>query len=86
MPRHAATKTRSKKPKPATPERSTLPESTEVLLDREEVAAALRISTRRFLTLRAVGKYPAPDIMIGRLPRWTQTTHNRWVESIRNPV
>jgi predicted DNA-binding transcriptional regulator AlpA len=52
----------------------------EPLLSVEGVTNILCISRRMFERLRAAGKFPRPDIHIGKMPRWKPETVRRWIE------
>lgn len=41
----------------------------------------LGIGRRTFQTWRALGKLPDPDLKIGRVIRWRESTIHRWVEA-----
>jgi hypothetical protein len=82
-------KPNTKTPPPDTPERkqgrgkakpipAPLP-GADFWLSKVDIAAALRISVRRFEQIRSEGKYPPPDRMIGNLPRWTVPLHDRFM-------
>jgi predicted DNA-binding transcriptional regulator AlpA len=51
-----------------------------LLLRLDEVAAALGVSRRAIERLRSAGRFPRPDLRIGRMPLWTPETIRRWVE------
>jgi predicted DNA-binding transcriptional regulator AlpA len=46
----------------------------------DEVAAALGVSRRLLERKRAAGRFPRPDLKIGRCPLWRPETIRRWVE------
>jgi predicted DNA-binding transcriptional regulator AlpA len=46
-----------------------------------EVANRLRCTTRHVQKLRATGRFPRPDWMCGRGPRWRLSTIERWLEA-----
>lgn len=59
--------------------RPQVPEGLDEVIEMAEIVAALKI-TRQYLRIMILtGKYPRPDMYIGRLPRWKSSTHNRWV-------
>jgi predicted DNA-binding transcriptional regulator AlpA len=45
-----------------------------------EVAKSLGISRRALERERAAGRFPRPDLTIGRMPLWRPETVRRWVE------
>jgi len=45
----------------------------------EDVAAALKVSRRKLERLRAAGRFPKPDVTLGRSPRWRATTITAWL-------
>lgn len=51
------------------------------LLSIKKVAAALDCSRRVFERLRASGRFPKPDLLLGRMPRWRRETVQRWIEN-----
>ncbi len=53
----------------------------EPLLSLDDLAAALSCSRRAVERLRSAGKLPAPDLKIGRCPRWKPETLRRWIDS-----
>lgn len=63
------------KSKPVAP----LPVGIEAWLSKADIAAAMRISVRRFDQLRAMDRYPKPDREIGAHPRWTIELHNKFM-------
>lgn len=46
----------------------------------DELAQALGISRRSIERERAAGRFPKPDLHIGRMPLWRPETIRRWVE------
>ena len=46
----------------------------------QEVAEVLGISRRTVERLRSAGKFPRPDLQLGRMPVWSRTTLLRWLE------
>jgi predicted DNA-binding transcriptional regulator AlpA len=46
-----------------------------------DVAAALGVSRRAIERERSAGRFPKPDVTIGRMPLWTPETLARWVEN-----
>ena len=45
----------------------------------DEVAAALGVSRRLIERERSAGRFPQPDLTIGRAPLWTRKTLVRWI-------
>ncbi len=45
----------------------------------DEVAADLGVSRRLIERERAAGRFPQPDVRIGKVPLWTRETLVRWV-------
>jgi len=45
----------------------------------DEVAAALGVSRRTIERERSAGRFPKPDLMIGKAPLWAPETLTRWV-------
>lgn len=50
------------------------------LMSIGDVALILKISRRGVERFRSSGKFPRPDIQVGRLPRWKQKTVSDWIE------
>lgn len=46
----------------------------------DELAEALGVSRRTIERERSVGRFPRPDLTIGRMPLWQPETIRRWVE------
>lgn len=46
----------------------------------DEVVAALGVSRRSIERERAAGRFPKPDLMLGRMPLWRPETLRAWVE------
>lgn len=46
----------------------------------DEVATSLGMSRRTLERERSAGRFPRPDLHIGRAPLWTPETLRRWVE------
>jgi predicted DNA-binding transcriptional regulator AlpA len=64
---------------------SLAPVSLVTLADRlalrlDEVARALGVSRRAIERERSAGRFPAPDLLIGRMPLWKPETIRQWVE------
>ncbi len=49
------------------------------------VAKALQISRRALERERSAGRFPPPDLTIGRMPLWRPETIRRWVEGGGRP-
>jgi predicted DNA-binding transcriptional regulator AlpA len=45
-----------------------------------DVAAALGISRRTLERERSAGRFPPPDLTIGRMPLWRPETIRAWIE------
>ncbi len=45
----------------------------------DKVAAALGVSRRTIERERSAGRFPKPDLMIGKAPLWSPETLTRWV-------
>jgi predicted DNA-binding transcriptional regulator AlpA len=52
----------------------------ESLLSIDDLIRILGCSRRLLERMRAAGKLPHPDIMIGRMPRWKAETIRDWIE------
>lgn len=61
-------------PPPSGMERLTL------ALRMDQVAAALGVSRSTIERARAAGRFPPPDLRIGRMPLWRPETVRRWTE------
>lgn len=61
------------------PERSGSPVE-RIALRLDEVAQALGVGRRKIERERADGRFPPPDVVIGRMPLWQPATIRRWVE------
>lgn len=46
----------------------------------EELAAALGASRRSIERERSAGRFPKPDLTIGRMPLWRPETIREWIE------
>ena len=56
------------------------------LYSRTDIATRLlKISMRKFEYMLATGEFPAPDVKIGDLPRWTYGTLQTYVNGLRKP-
>jgi predicted DNA-binding transcriptional regulator AlpA len=53
--------------------------SLEPLLSQRDICHTFNISQRTLDRLRAGGKLPPPDLVLGRLPRWRRATIERWI-------
>ncbi len=51
-----------------------------VALRLDEVAQSLGVSRRTIERARSAGRFPRPDITIGRAPLWMPETIHSWVE------
>ncbi|WP_165253826.1 helix-turn-helix transcriptional regulator [Paludisphaera soli] len=45
----------------------------------DEVAAALGVSRRTIERERSAGRFPRPDLRIGKSPLWTRESLVRWI-------
>jgi hypothetical protein len=45
----------------------------------DDITAQLNISDRYFRYMRSAGKFPEPDVRIGRLLLWADETVERWI-------
>ncbi len=52
----------------------------EPLLSKRDVAAALGCEIRTVERLASAGRFPRPDVRVGRLPRWKAETIRRWID------
>jgi predicted DNA-binding transcriptional regulator AlpA len=50
-----------------------------------EVAARLGVSRRAVERLRSAGRFPKPDLVIGRMPLWRPQNIDRWIEGGGRP-
>jgi predicted DNA-binding transcriptional regulator AlpA len=67
------------KPTPARREPAVAPAGAEVLMSKAQVCAALGISLPNFNRMVSAGQFPAPDLHLGRFPRWRIPTYNAYV-------
>ena len=51
----------------------------EPMLSVDGVTNVLSISRRSFERLRSAGKFPQPDLHIGKMPRWRAETVRKWI-------
>ncbi len=59
-----------------------LPEGVTARLWRlETVALTLGVDRRTVERLRSAGRFPRPDIVIGRMPLWRPATIDAWIEA-----
>ena len=56
------------------------PRRPEPLWSIEDISMFLNVNRRTLERLRASGKFPAPAIRLGRLPRWSPRMIREWVE------
>jgi predicted DNA-binding transcriptional regulator AlpA len=45
----------------------------------DEIAESLGVSRRTIERERSAGRFPKPDLRIGRAPLWTRETLTRWI-------
>ena len=57
----------------------------EPLLGLEDVARILNASRRSVERLISSGRFPRPDLRIGRMPRWKPETIRGWIEKGGRP-
>lgn len=57
-----------------------VPAGVEQLLGRQQLAAALGVSTRQMDKMVGASEFPGPDLRIGSSPRWRASSVNRWIE------
>ena len=68
-------------PSPAdTTRQSPAPPATRLALRLDEVARALGVSRRAIERERSAGRFPKPDLTIGRMPLWRPETIRAWIE------
>lgn len=63
----------------STPIHST-PQPPKIAIRIDEVAARLSVSTRTIERERSAGRFPGPDLKIGKVPLWRPETIQRWVD------
>lgn len=51
------------------------------LLTTAELASFLGCSRRTIEKLKARGDLPAPDVLVGRMPRWRRETIEEWIDA-----
>ena len=56
------------------------PSAERLALRLEEIARSLGISRRAVERERSAGRFPRPDLTIGRMPLWRPETIRRWIE------
>ncbi len=64
--------TRPDDPNPISPAR--------LALRLDEIASLIGVSRRSVERERAAGRFPKPDLRVGRMPLWRPETIRRWVE------
>jgi excisionase family DNA binding protein len=52
----------------------------EPLIGKKEIATTLGVSVRLLERLISGGRFPAPDVVFSRLPRWRRETVREWIE------
>jgi excisionase family DNA binding protein len=50
------------------------------LLSVDDLARTLNASRRTIERMRSAGKLPRPDLLIGKMPRWKQSTIREWLD------
>lgn len=53
----------------------------EPLLSVAQAAALIGVHKRTLERLRAAGKFPMHDLVVGRLPRWRPETIRAWIDA-----
>jgi predicted DNA-binding transcriptional regulator AlpA len=81
---------RSTLPAAELPSEAPRPEAPAAVVDRlalrlDEVAVALGVSRRAIERERSAGRFPRPDLTIGRMPLWRPETIRRWIEGGGRP-
>ena len=72
---------------PATPPESSAPArrtphaAPDPLWSMNDISTYLSVDRRTVERLRASGKFPAPTLVVGRLPRWSPRTVRDWAEN-----
>lgn len=51
----------------------------------DELAVALGVSRRAIERERSAGRFPRPDLTIGRMPLWQPATIRRWIDEGGRP-
>ena len=73
-------------PPPADPtHEAPAPPATRLALRLDEVARALGVSRRAIERERSAGRFPRPDVVIGRMPLWRPETIRQWIEGGGRP-
>lgn len=77
--------TKAAKKKPAATGRDAvlIPPDAEGILDKWALIKLLHVSERKFKQMLSTGEYPRPDFCLGKLARWTATTHSEWAHRKR---
>jgi predicted DNA-binding transcriptional regulator AlpA len=65
-------------------ERQASPPVSRLALRIDELADALGISRRAIERERAAGRFPAPDLTIGKMPLWRVSTIEAWLAQQAN--
>jgi len=52
----------------------------EPLMSISDLAEVLKCSRRGVERLRASGRVPKPDLVVGRMPRWRPGTIRKWID------
>jgi predicted DNA-binding transcriptional regulator AlpA len=47
----------------------------------DDLAVALGMSRRTIERLRSAGRFPAPDLRVGRIPLWRPETIRTWLDN-----
>ena len=64
----------------ATPEALSPATLRRLTLRLDEVARALGVSRRAIERERSAGRFPKPDLVIGRMPLWQPMSIRQWIE------
>lgn len=68
------------KPAPVAMADEPSPSVERLLLRLDEVARSLGFTERTLNRLRSAGKFPKPDVQVGRMPLWKPATVRAWIE------
>ena len=61
------------------------PPPTRLLLRLDDLAAALGVDRRTIERERSAGRFPRPDVQIGKAPLWQPATIQRWIDGGGRP-
>lgn len=54
--------------------------SVPVLLTKQDLCRAIGCGMRTLAEYRATGRFPSPDLHVGKMPRWRTATLDAWIE------